>query len=85
MGQAAWIISMNEAKAVSNRMSIPEIAERLAIGERAVYAMLEQRLLPGIRLGRRWLVTRRAYETWERTCGMPVGMARSTEVHAVEC
>jgi excisionase family DNA binding protein len=50
-------------------MSIPEIAERLAIGRLAVYAMLERGLLPGVRLGRRWIVTRHAYEHWERTCG----------------
>jgi hypothetical protein len=32
--------------------------------------LLEQGLLPGIRLGRRWIVTRHAYEQWELTCGM---------------
>ena len=56
--------------ATGNRLSIPEIARRLAIGERAVYAMLEQGILPGIRLGRRWIVTRHAFESWEKTCGM---------------
>jgi hypothetical protein len=35
--------------------------------------MLEQGLLPGVRLGRRWIVTRHAYELWERTCGMRLG------------
>ena len=55
---------------MSNRMSIPEIARRLDIGRLAVYAMLEQGLLPGIRLGRRWIVTRSAFEAWEKTCGM---------------
>jgi len=34
-----------------------------------VYAMLEQGVLPGIRLGQRWLITRQAYDHWERTCG----------------
>ena len=53
----------------SSRISIPEIAERLAIGRLAVYEMLEQGILPGIRLSRRWIVTRHAYEQWERTCG----------------
>ncbi len=52
------------------RMTADEIARRLNIGRLAVYAMLEQGLLPGIRLGRRWIVTRHAYEKWERTCGM---------------
>ena len=53
----------------SGRISVPEIAERLDIGRLTVYAMLEQRILPGIRLGRRWIVTRYAYEHWERNCG----------------
>ena len=53
----------------SNRMSVEEVARRLEIGRLAVYTMLEQGLLPGIRLGRRWIITRHAYEEWERTCG----------------
>jgi excisionase family DNA binding protein len=56
-----------------SRISVPEIARRLSIGRMAVYSMLEQGIMPGIRLGRRWIVTRHAYEQWERTCGMPVG------------
>jgi excisionase family DNA binding protein len=51
-------------------MSIPEIAQRLAVGRLAVYSMLEKGIMPGIRLGRRWIVTRHAYEQWERTCGL---------------
>ena len=63
----------------SSRISVPEIAQRLDVGRLAVYAMLEQGLLPGIRLGRRWIITRHAYERWERTCGMPTGLQRKTE------
>ena len=51
-------------------MSIPEIARRLEIGRLAVYSMLEKGIIPGIRVGRRWIVTRNAYESWERTCGL---------------
>jgi excisionase family DNA binding protein len=57
----------------SGRISTQEIAERLDIGRLAVYAMLEQEILPGIRLGRRWIITRHAYEQWERTCGIRAG------------
>ena len=60
-------------------MSIPEIANRLSIGRIAVYTMLEQGIIPAIRLGRRWIVTRHAYDQWERTCGMPTGLPRKTE------
>lgn len=54
---------------MSSRISVQEIAERLSIGRLAVYEMLERGIIPGIRLGRRWIVTRHAYEQWERTCG----------------
>jgi excisionase family DNA binding protein len=65
-----------------NRLSVPEIARRLAIGRVAVYRMLEQNVLPAIRLGRRWIVTRHSYEEWERTCGMQprTGLNTKTEV-----
>jgi excisionase family DNA binding protein len=51
-------------------MSVQEIARRLNIGRLAVYSLLDKGILPGIRLGRRWIITRYAYEQWERTCGM---------------
>ena len=54
---------------VSSRISVPEISSRLGIGRLAAYTMLEQGIIPGIRLGRRWIITRHAYEQWERTCG----------------
>lgn len=53
-----------------SRMTVEEIADRLNIGRIAVYGMLENGIIPGIRFGRRWIVTRCAYEQWERTCGM---------------
>ena len=53
----------------SNALSMNEIAQRLDIGRVTVYAMLGQGILPGIRLGRRWIITRHAYAKWERTCG----------------
>jgi hypothetical protein len=34
---------------------------------------LEKGIIPGLRLGRRWIITRQAYLTWESTCGFPSG------------
>jgi excisionase family DNA binding protein len=53
-----------------NRFSVVDISQRLGIGKMSVYAMLEKGELPGIRIGRKWLITRQAYEQWERTCGV---------------
>jgi excisionase family DNA binding protein len=63
---------------LGDRLSVKEIAHRLDIGRLAVYAMLEQGLLPGIRIGRRWIVTRHAYGEWERTCGTRGGTGLET-------
>ena len=52
-----------------SRITVEEIVQRLHIGRLAVYALLEHGIIPGIRLGRRWIITRHAYEHWERTCG----------------
>jgi excisionase family DNA binding protein len=67
------------------RISVLEIARRLRIGRLAVYSMLEQGIIPGLRLGRRWIVTRQAYLTWESTCGLrpDTGLGRPPEVDVV--
>lgn len=54
---------------IGNRITVPEIAQRLGVGRQLVYAMLERGLIPAIRVGRPWIVTRHSYETWERNCG----------------
>jgi excisionase family DNA binding protein len=57
-------------------IKVPEIAQRLGVGRMKVYAMLEDGVIPGIKFGRKWIVTRYAYEQWERTCGVQPGPAR---------
>jgi len=70
------------ADSLSSRMSVLEIARRLNIGRLAVYSMLEQCIIPGVRVGRRWIITRQAYLTWERKCGLraATGLRRPPEV-----
>lgn len=52
-------------------ITVPEIVARSGIGRDAVYELLERGDIPATRLGpnRRWLISRRAYEQWERTFG----------------
>src|SRR5689334_11441469 len=64
------LLCPNDFDGRSGRITVAEIAIRLNIGRLAVYGMLEQQIIPAIRLGRRWIVTRHPYEQWERTCGM---------------
>lgn len=51
------------------RISIEEITDRLRVGKPTVYAMLERGIIPAVRVGRIWIVTREAYMQWERTGG----------------
>jgi excisionase family DNA binding protein len=67
------------ADSPSSRISVLEIARRLNIGRLAVYSMLEQGIIPGLRLGRRWIITRQAYLTWESTCGLRSGTGHSDQ------
>jgi excisionase family DNA binding protein len=73
------------ADSPSSRISVLEIARRLNLGRMAVYSMLEQGIIPGVRLGRRWIITRHAYLAWERTCGRRAGagLRRPPEVVVV--
>jgi excisionase family DNA binding protein len=54
---------------MNDRITIPEIATRLSLGRAAVYQMLERGVIPAIRIGKCWLVTRYAFDKWERSCG----------------
>lgn len=51
-------------------MTVQEIAGRLAVGQMAVYRMLEEKIIPAVRVGKRWVVTRKAFEKWEESCGL---------------
>jgi excisionase family DNA binding protein len=53
----------------NSRISVAEIAARLSVGRLTVYKLLENGVIPSIRFGHRYIVTRRAYKDWELTCG----------------
>jgi len=50
-------------------ITVPEISERLGICEETIYGMLRDRKIPNIRYGRRFIVSRTAFERWEATIG----------------
>lgn len=75
----ANIVPVHLEQETRARITVIEIAQRLNIGRMAVYAMLEQGVMPGIRIGRRWIITWNAYSRWERTCGMRSGTGLETK------
>jgi len=50
-------------------ITVPQISERLGICEETIYDMLRDRKIPNIRYGRRFIISRAAYERWEGTIG----------------
>lgn len=66
---------MSDPKSTA-RMTVDEIAHRLSLGRLAIYALLEQGQIPAIRLGRRWIITRFAYDAWEHNCGVARGSSQ---------
>lgn len=50
-------------------ITVPEISERLGICEETVYDMLRQHEIPNLRHGRRFIISRAAFEHWEATIG----------------
>jgi excisionase family DNA binding protein len=61
------------------RISVDDIAARLSLGRLAIYKMLEDRTIPAIRLGRRWIITWHAYLQWEATCGKEMDVASNAD------
>lgn len=58
-------------------ISVSEISERLDLCEETVYDMLRKHVIPNIRHGHRFIVSRAAYERWEATIGESVPAAVS--------
>jgi excisionase family DNA binding protein len=53
----------------SARITVPEICQRLQLGRDAVYALLDAQLIPAIRIRRKWIIGRSAYDEWEKSFG----------------
>ena len=60
-------------------MTVREISERLGICEETVYDMLRSRTIPNLRYGRRFIISRTAYEKWEATLGEAIPAATAKE------
>jgi excisionase family DNA binding protein len=41
----------------------------LGLGEAMVYQMLDRGIIPNVRPGRNYVITRNAYERWKQNCG----------------
>jgi excisionase family DNA binding protein len=50
-------------------ITIPEISRRLGLSEETVYEMLKAGDIPNIRRRRLFIVSRAAYDQWEKTIG----------------
>jgi len=51
-------------------LSVKQVAQILGIGINQAYEACEKNLIPSIRFGRRWIISRTAFERWLCTCGI---------------
>lgn len=56
-------------KPASKRITVEEIMERLGVCNATVYDLLKRGEIPSLRLNRVYIISRYAYEQWERTFG----------------
>jgi excisionase family DNA binding protein len=63
---------MDRKDGLHTTITVPEIAGRMGICEETVYDMLRKHEIPNLRHGRRFIVTRTAFERWESTIGEAV-------------
>lgn len=75
---------MDRDNALHTTITVPEIAERLGICEETVYDMLHKHEIPNLRHGRRFIVSRAAYEHWEATIGQAVQPAAAPLPQPIE-
>jgi len=61
-------------------ITIPEIADRLDVCEETVYDLCKRHIIPSIRPGRRFIISRFAYEKWEAT----IGQKKTFDIHSTD-
>lgn len=65
-------------------ISVPEISERLGVCEETVYEMLRDRAIPNMRYGRRFIISRFAYERWEASIGETISAPAAIAAKPIE-
>ncbi len=65
-------------------ITVPEISERLGICEETIYEMLRDGAIPNMRYGRRFIISRFAYERWEATIGETIPSTVVNEPKSIE-
>lgn len=60
---------MSTARGMRTTIKVPEIAARLGVCEPTVRDLLRRQIIPNVRYGRIWIVSRTAFERWEQAIG----------------
>jgi excisionase family DNA binding protein len=58
-------------QSVRTTITVPEMAQRIGVCEPKVRALLRDGVIPNIRHGRLYIVSRYAFERWEQSIGVP--------------
>jgi excisionase family DNA binding protein len=54
---------------MTDRMTVEQVAQQLAVSEKAVYKALKERKIPAVRFGHRYIISRQSFKRWMETCG----------------
>ena len=65
-------------------ITVREISDRLGICEETVYDMLRDQAIPNIRYGRRFIISRVAYERWEATIGESIAPSAAKQPQPIQ-
>lgn len=59
---------MNKAQAIDERwLTVDDICKYMSVTNETVYKWIEQRGMPGHRIGRRWMFKKEEVDEWVRT------------------
>lgn len=50
-------------------LTVKQVSRKLGIGINQTYEACEQNLFPCVRFGRRWIISRTAFDKWLSECG----------------
>jgi excisionase family DNA binding protein len=72
-GQVGQKGEVTRPDGVRTTIKAPEISQRLGVCEPTVRDLLRKQIIPNVRYGRIWIVSRNAFERWEQNIGVNPG------------
>ena len=66
-----FVEASGTAPPLCTSIGIPEMSKIMGVGRDLTYDMLERNIIPNVRPGKRFIVSRHAFDAWWKSAGMP--------------